>query len=238
MATLGDIIRERRELAKLSQEDLAKRVGVSRQAVQQWEANKTGPKRSVVPMLASVLGIPASAIDPISFSSIHQVDTPTEAHTISIVHLENIGDSIRGRHGMPAGLFAFAVGAMAVSAGLRHCFAVEITDDSMAPDYRVGDICIIDPVLKAESGDDVVALLAESAAVLRRMQSRGFDRKGNAVYDLITPSADHVTVTVNSDNPANILGVVVEHRPRCDELSKPLFYPQPQVFLACKQVLR
>lgn len=41
--TIGQSIRKARESKKYTQEDLAKRIGVSRQQVISWEADKTNP---------------------------------------------------------------------------------------------------------------------------------------------------------------------------------------------------
>ena len=54
---LGDEIRRRREEKGWTQEQLAAKVGVTYGAVQQWEKNKTAPKRSRLARVCKVLGI-------------------------------------------------------------------------------------------------------------------------------------------------------------------------------------
>lgn len=49
-------IRELREAAGLTQTALALRVGVSRQAVNQWELGTTWPSSQLLPVLAATLG--------------------------------------------------------------------------------------------------------------------------------------------------------------------------------------
>ena len=49
-------IRELREAAGLSQAGLAARMGVSRQAVNQWEAGINWPSSQILPDLAAALG--------------------------------------------------------------------------------------------------------------------------------------------------------------------------------------
>lgn len=50
-------IKEGREKLGLTEEQFAKRVGVSRGSVQQWEKGTTAPKRSRQPIVASLLGL-------------------------------------------------------------------------------------------------------------------------------------------------------------------------------------
>ena len=56
MATC-DILKELREKHNLTQEELAERVLVTRQAVSRWETGVTSPDISALPMLADLFGI-------------------------------------------------------------------------------------------------------------------------------------------------------------------------------------
>ena len=47
MNKLADILKTRREELEISQQDVADKIGVSRQAVQQWEDGKTSPGRKL-----------------------------------------------------------------------------------------------------------------------------------------------------------------------------------------------
>lgn len=55
--SMSDRIREAREAKGLSQSELARRLGVTPQTVQQWEAAGTGPKRSRLPDLGKELDV-------------------------------------------------------------------------------------------------------------------------------------------------------------------------------------
>ena len=52
---LGEAIRRRREELKLSQEYVAERLGVSRQAVSKWETGQSEPTAGNLVQLAEVL---------------------------------------------------------------------------------------------------------------------------------------------------------------------------------------
>ena len=60
--TLGERIKEQRKNAGLSQEKLAERMGISRQAVTKWESGQSAPSSDNLFKLAEVLGCSVSAL--------------------------------------------------------------------------------------------------------------------------------------------------------------------------------
>ena len=48
---------------------------------------------------------------------------------------------------------------LSVSVRGAHCFALRVRGDSMLPDFREGDMIVIDPDLQPQSGDMVVAVI-------------------------------------------------------------------------------
>ena len=62
LTTLGERIRDARRAAGLSQEKLAERVGVTRQAVTKWENGQSAPSTENLLRLAEVLGVPANTL--------------------------------------------------------------------------------------------------------------------------------------------------------------------------------
>ena len=60
--TLGERIRAARQAAGLSQEKLAERLGLTRQAVTKWESGQSAPSTENLLHLAEVLGVPVTAL--------------------------------------------------------------------------------------------------------------------------------------------------------------------------------
>ena len=94
MEFFNDLFRSYRESKGYSQEDIAKKLGITQQAVERWENGKNNPKAETVYKLAKILGM--SVID-IS-------DLPPEPETLK--RLEEIEKSgftcaITGRHQCP-----------------------------------------------------------------------------------------------------------------------------------------
>lgn len=56
-AAISDRIREARRAAKLTQDQLAERLGISSQAVQQWESGRAKPDLDRLPAVARVLNV-------------------------------------------------------------------------------------------------------------------------------------------------------------------------------------
>lgn len=76
--SLGQRLRELRQQAGLSQNELAKAVGVTRNAVSQWEADTTQPSTKHLAVLSRVLNVP---LDRIMASTSHMREKVVEAAT-------------------------------------------------------------------------------------------------------------------------------------------------------------
>ena len=59
---LGDNIRKYRKANNLSQEELAERLGVSRQSISLWETGKTQPSIDMLANLASAVDVSVDAL--------------------------------------------------------------------------------------------------------------------------------------------------------------------------------
>ena len=88
-------------------------------------------------------------------------------------------------------------------------FEIKVTDTSNAPEYLVGDSVIVDPDLRPEPGDMVLALVG-TRAVFRKMVSRG----GDAV-ELRPLNPDWHPDTIEIGKSGEIIGTMSEHaKPR------------------------
>jgi transcriptional regulator with XRE-family HTH domain len=205
MTTLATTIAALRRKAGLSQDELAKRVGVRRQSVQQWETGTTGPSRRIVPALANVLGVPISVLDPILGVSASATEVQQGSRLIPIETLSHV--AFKGGGSMDARIFT---GFASVGVEPIEARAVMVEDDSMTPDYLPGDVLILDAAANVQDGDDIVISLPGQPSLLRRYKSRGRNRQGDEVFDLVTPNAESVTITLTTRSAYQIVGVVVE----------------------------
>ena len=94
-----------------------------------------------------------------------------------------------------------------------QAFGLVVSGNSMAPEFRDGDIVVVDPDEKPQPGDVVVAVLDhDRESTIKKYRSRGNDASGHHVFELAPLNEDYHTIIVSSENPGHIVGTVVEHR--------------------------
>ncbi|STX50943.1 phage repressor [Legionella busanensis] len=91
----------------------------------------------------------------------------------------------------------------------EYAFALEVQDSSMTPEFRVGDILIVDPQLLPKPGDFIVAKLNEDKEILIRKYKQLSAVKMNPEFELIALNEDWAKISVNSDITIKIIGTVV-----------------------------
>lgn len=160
---LGQRLRIARCDAGLTQLELADQIGVTTQAVSQWECGAKIPKRDNLLALSNILGISLSRL-------------------LQDLHGRAANDSLPGsvadRGGFEVPLIAQAdvthpnkdlVRKSIVSASFncgQDSFALTVEDTACAPRYPVDTVLIFDPSQRAEPGDFVVAVCAAGHTVM------------------------------------------------------------------------
>lgn len=93
----------------------------------------------------------------------------------------------------------------------RYAFALTIQGDSMTPDFRAGDIIIIDPDVRPTPGDFVVARNGYDEATFKKYRPRGINEQGELVIELVPLNDDYPSLRSDC-TPLKIIGTMVEHR--------------------------
>jgi SOS-response transcriptional repressor LexA len=92
----------------------------------------------------------------------------------------------------------------------KHGFALKIKGKSMEPDFKEGDLVLIDPDLQPNPGDFVVAKNSEEEATFKRYRPRGMNDKGEFYFELVPLNEDFETM--RSDRQSiQIIGVAIDH---------------------------
>lgn len=206
--TVGERIRAAREKLGLTQVQLAKKVGVSRGAIYQWETDTTQQiRRDKVPRLAAVLGIDVTALSPFGGGGVSPVDRANKPNYVVLLSwsdLEAIG--VGGRMKMSA---LKKPGYIEVDVDISpEAKALKIEDNSMEPGFSKRDIIILDPHIEPREGDHVLVRLQQTGEHLFRR----YVERVRGAYDLLAENPDYPTVTINAKFPAEVMGVLVEHR--------------------------
>lgn len=179
MKPIGEILREVRELRDMSQEIVAAKVrkltgeNFSRAALSQIESGLTkNPKPHNLQAACDVLGIDfRGALN----GKIVRLDFDIEGEVVvKALPLDNNispAPDIKGQvpliSSVPAGDFREAIDNLHpgdyermidVSVPvMAHTFALRVDGDSMEPEFRHGDVIIVEPDMQAEHGDYVIA---------------------------------------------------------------------------------
>lgn len=167
--TFKDRLREARKTRKLSQGEVGGWLGVSTQAVSQWEQGQTSPDVDKIMVLAERLGVPVAWLlgqiegDPPPLPpalSNAVVGGPVALDTT----IKLFGQAAAGLDGefILNGNTAADIPAPPVLRGVRNAYAVYVVGDSMEPRYFSGEVVYVNPLQPARRGDFVVAQIGVS----------------------------------------------------------------------------
>lgn len=194
------------------QSDLARALNTSPQTVNNWEAR--GISKKGLLHIQTTLGISASWLE--------------IGEGKKFVHdKSNVAPAQIGSKQIPlisyvrAGLWAGAVDPfqpndahewlmtdLDISDG---AFALEIKGDSMLPDFQPGDRVIIDPSVRPQPGDYVVAKNGEEEATFKKYRLRSINEQGVEVFELVPLNPDYPSIR-SDEVPIKIVGTMVEVR--------------------------
>lgn len=159
MAVNPQTIRELREAVGLSQSGLARRVGVTPQAIQQLEDGKVRDPRYIV-ALAEVLGVPPAALG--------RDRAPGPAGNSHRIRHEPLGRKdlpvYASAQGGPDGSMVFSYDPIewrerpSILENVPDAFAMYVVNDSMEPRYRQGDLLLVHPRRPVRPGNDVLCV--------------------------------------------------------------------------------
>jgi len=165
----GEAIRFARERKGWSQADLARRVGCTQVAIKKIESGETRQSK-YLPRIASELGLDVADLDP-------DADKRGRANLSDAVPIEQL---VRRAADFPVyaaaegGPGEIIVGSDPVDwqprpqrlANVRDAYGLYIIGESMVPEYRPGDVALINPALP-QIGGEVYIFYADRAGEAR-----------------------------------------------------------------------
>lgn len=207
----------------MSQDELAKRIGITRVSISKWESGLNQPKGRYLNDLAEALGV---TVDWLLTGS---GDTPELAKEQPIPGYHNVepavmlpGKRIPILSYVQAGnwremceqatTFDGNVEYVTASVDIGSCgFGLWLRGDSMLPQFKEGDLIIVDPDEAPQPGDYVVAKNGSNEATFKKYRPRGIDENGQEVFELVPLNDDYPTMHSDRQH-IQIIGVMVEHR--------------------------
>ena len=212
--SLGSRIKTARQVARLNQLALAKRLGVTPQAVSQWERGETIPDADRIRDIAKAT---TSNFYWLLDGDIRPGPEPQpryeepkiwRAPIVSRVAAGDWSESIT-----PDDLPVETRYLDVYSKPEGSLFALEISGESMETEFSSGDIVIIDSGLEPLPGDFVVAKLQDdNEATFKKYRVKGKTQNGELIIELQPLNPDYPTLQISPDNPGRIVGTMVELR--------------------------
>lgn len=182
---------------------IAQQLELTPSTVSDWVKGKKYPRVDAMQRLADLFGISI-------------VDLQSETHDLNTRSHTSVRVPILGK--IPAGIPIEAIEDIedweelpeAMARGGKEFFGLSVKGDSMSPEYRNGDVLILQRQDSCETGDDCAVMVNGDDATFKRVRRT---EKGIALQPL-NPAYDPIFFTNEEilSLPVRILGVVVEVR--------------------------
>lgn len=198
-------VKEARTKWGRSQEALALELNVTKGNVSAWEHGRHRPKLEQVLAISRLTGHPL----PPEVRGINVAPSQIGGKKIPLIDYVQAGAWTDVTDPFPpGGAKEWLISDLEFS---DKAFALEIKGDSMAPEFKEGDRVIIDPSISPQPGDYVVAKNSEQEATFKKYRPRGFNEKGDQIFELVPLNDDYPSM--RSDiTPISIVGTMIEHR--------------------------
>lgn len=216
-------LKQKREEFGLEQQELAKLIGVSKQAYFKWEKGISEPTKANLDKLEEILKVPKGYFHEIEISTLYkQLTEPNQEkalnyvkglviHQNKVVNLVNEGPRFAYKvyECMSAGIGASVYGDLDYDVvyydeELAHDFASWVDGDSMEPTFHNGEVALI-----RESGFDydgaVYAVVWDSHSYIKKVYR---EKDG---LRLVSINKDYPDKFVSYDDNPRVIGKVVGH---------------------------
>lgn len=217
METIAQRIAKARELKGLNQSELARELGISPQAVQNWEAGKSSPRGARIREVAKALGLTiehllfgndktgvitaSSSLDNVSPAP----DIKGVVPLISWVQAGNWQETIDNLQPGDAEMWLPLMGSGSKSTYALRVRGISMENPNGKPSYSDGDIIYVDPERAANHRDRVVVRLDdESESTFKQLLIEG-DQQFLKALNPDWPGPKLIEIT----SSATICGVVI-----------------------------
>lgn len=219
MMNVSERIKQTRKRLGYSQDVLGAKVGVSRVAVSQWERGESSPSGRYLNDLAAALGVSVDWLltgkgnaseSSLAFES--NVEPALIPQGVRVPILSYVQAGHWREMCEQATAFDGSLEYVAVGVSVGSCaFGLWVRGNSMEPDFKEGDLLIVDPDEAPKAGDFVIAKNGSEEATFKKFRSRGEYDDGSPRFELVPLNDDH-SILSTDHTAITIIGVVVEHR--------------------------
>jgi SOS-response transcriptional repressor LexA len=197
MKKLGEFLKEKRKERGYSLRDLEKLAGVTNPHIRYVEEEMRKPTFDVLMKLLNALQVEASEFL-VETGYMKPITAGGKGKRIPVISWVRAGHWKEALECGEEGEF--------VETDAKGEFALRVEGDSMEPEFREGDIIVVDPYRKQEQNDYVVVCNAEYEATLKQLKKYGKAR----VLHPLNPKYEDIELT--KDGGHKLIGVVVEKK--------------------------
>jgi len=203
--SLADRVKQKRIDLGLTQTEAAELAGIRQQSWQSIEDGKTLKPRNIIGIAKALKCDPEWLMNGGAFMSLAEVNS----RRVPLISYVQAG-ALAEKNPIEAfdGNFEYILTDNDIS---EFSFALRIEGDSMEPDFKAGDVIIVDPEVEPAPGEFVVAKNGGEQATFKKYRPTYTDMKGCQHFELV-PLNDDYPVINSEVQPLTIIGVMIEHR--------------------------
>ncbi|KIU35279.1 LexA family protein [Atlantibacter hermannii] len=203
--SLADRVKQKRIELGLTQTEAAELAGIRQQSWQSIEDGKTLKPRNIIGIAKALKCDPEWLMNGGTFMPLAEVNS-RRVPLISYIQAGALAEK------SPIEAFDGSLEYILTDLDISEfSFALRIEGDSMEPDFKAGDVIIVDPEIEPTPGEFVVAKNGGEQATFKKYRPTYTDMKGCQHFELVPLNDDYPVI--NSENqPLTIIGVMIEHR--------------------------
>ena len=202
--SLAERVKKRRLELGFKQAESAEKAGIRQQSWASIEDGKTLKPRNIVGIAEALECDPAWLMNGGVFLPASEINT----RRIPLVSYVQAGElALKNPIDALDGSFEYVMTDRDWS---QHTFALRITGDSMEPDFKEGDVVIVDPEIEPHPGEFVVGKNGEHEATFKKYRPIGRN-DGSQEFELVPLNNDYPTMN-SVERHITIIGTMVEHR--------------------------
>ena len=207
---IGNRITQARKTLGITIKTLSERTkNLSPARISNWEQGTRSPGPVEAKLLAQSLNVSASYLLCLTDNPQGEL-THTSGHGHRFIPVLAMTDAHCAKD-LVAGMNTertIVVDGFNKSQNSKCLFAITVEDNSMQPQFNVGDLVVVDAELLVKPGDYVLVYLPlKKQTVLRK-----YGEASGSVFQLLANNELWATVNVKQADEAVVIGVVVEHR--------------------------
>lgn len=210
MQTIGKRLYNLRREKKLARDALGAKIGVSKTAIKNWEDDENAPKFEYLQLLSNYFGC---SIEYLTEGTVSKND-PSSICTENMYYAPVLNFTQAAKFYIDSESIVVDKYIPILGAEYsEHHYWLILENESMQPDFKVGELILINPKLSPSPGDYIVALEKKSKEVVfRKWRSPGIDEGTAKNYSQLVSNNNDFPIIDSRYTLFEVCGIAIEHR--------------------------